>query len=126
MTRTANTRTVFRVQAADGRGPWRPGLSRFWADDQRTYFPTDVISAFGITWKEEIPYGWHAGCACSTLDKLLEWFTPLEQRRLESMGYMPVTLMADRIIRENDEQVIFARRDPLNVGVVALCWRVRR
>lgn len=116
--------TLFRVQAADGRGPWRPGLSHHWTDENRQKFQTDILTAFGLNWKERIPPGMHVGCACRTLDGLLDWFTPLEQRRLEAMGYAPVTFLADRILAENREQVIFARRDPLNVAVVALKWRV--
>lgn len=116
--------TLYRVQAADGRGPWRPGLSRFWADENRTKFPVDIVAAFGSAWREEIPYGWHCGCACRTLEGLLEWFTPLEQHRLETFGYRPVTILADKIIRENADQVIFARRDPLTVGAINLQWRV--
>lgn len=117
-------RTVYRVQASDGRGPWRPGLSHHWADANRTKFQVDIISAFGKDWINEIPSGWHCGCACRTLDGLMEWFTQIEQTRLESMGYGPVAILADKIIRENDDQVIFAVRDPLNVAAVALQWRV--
>jgi hypothetical protein len=117
--------TLFRVQAADGRGPWRPGLSQYWVDhdsDQR--MPPPVQDAFGLEWRKRIPRGWHCGCACRTLDKLLAWFTPVERQRLEVMGYRPVVILADKIIEENADQVIFARRDPLNVAVIPIAWRI--
>lgn len=115
---------LFRVQAADGRGPWRPGLSKHWIDDSSMRpLPKDVLAAFGSGWLRKIPHGWHAGCACRTLGALLEWFTTMEQRRLESMGYTPVSLRPDLIIAENEDQVVFARRLPLSSNIVLLPWR---
>lgn len=119
--------TLYRVQAADGRGPWRPGLSKYWVEDdseERLKRHPDILTAFGWKWRAEIPYGWACGCACRSLEALMSWFTPLERQRLESMGYAPVALMADKIIRESAEQVLFARRDALHVNVAPLSWRV--
>lgn len=115
---------VYRVQAADGRGPWRPGLSRYWVDKESDRpLPIDVITAFGLDWRERIPLRWHVGCACRTMDGLMEWFTPRERGNLDCMGYKPVSLVADRIIAENADQVIFVRRDPLT-RAIALPWPV--
>lgn len=114
--------TVYRVQAADGRGPWRPGMSHLWHDEAKTYLPDSIVDAFGLDWRNEIPHGWACGCACRSLDGLLKWFTPLERNRLDRMGYTPVRLRADKIIRENADQVIFARREPLTVGAAVMPW----
>jgi len=114
--------TLYRVQAADGRGPWRPGLSHHWSDESRTTLQSGILDAFGTDWLKNIPHGWHAGCACRSLDGLMEWFTPLEQERLASMGYAPVAVLADIVLAENADQVAFARRDPLAVSVVPLAW----
>lgn len=122
---TLNTaQTLYRVQAADGRGPWRPGFSAHWADANRENFQADIVSAFGTGWLKKLPHKWHAGCACRTLDGLLKWFTTLEQSRLESMGYAPVAILVDLILAENEDQVVFARRDPLSENVVQLAWRI--
>lgn len=117
--------TLFRVQAADGRGPWRPGLSKHWVDEStnRPRHP-DIIAAFGTDWLNEIPPQMYRGCACRSLEALFKWFTSIEMGRLAGMGYHPVALAAERIIRENEDQVIFARRDPLHVNVVQLAWPV--
>ncbi len=117
---------VFRVQAADGRGPWRPGLSKFWADPERTYLPADVLTAFaGTDWMARIPYGWHMGCACRSIERLLAWFTPMERGILEKVGYNPVALQVDRIIAENEDQLVFARRNPMNYGaIIRMPWRI--
>jgi hypothetical protein len=116
--------TVYRVQAGDGRGPWRPGFSWHWVDDNRTKLQTDILAAFGKGWLAQIPQGWHSGCACRTLDGLMEWFTTLEQQRLDDFGFTPVELRVDKIIVENSDQVVFARRLPLNRDVTILQWRV--
>ena len=70
-----------------------------------------------------IPRGWYAGCACRSMEHLRAWFTAIEEHRLEQMGYTPVILTADKILAENEDQVVFARREPLNRGVIALPWR---
>jgi len=115
---------LFRVQAADGRGPWRPGLSKHWIDresDQR--FPEDWINAFGLeNILSRIPKGSLAGCACRAFDGLFRWFTPTERKRLDAMGYKPVALYPDKIIAENSDQVVFVRRLPFNQAAVVLAW----
>lgn len=116
--------TVYRVQSViDGRGPWRPGMSHLWHDEAKTYLPDSVVGAFGLDWRAEIPEGWHCGCACRSLDGLLKWFTPIERERLAHMGYELVALEAEKIIRENADQVIFARRKPLTVGAIVLPFK---
>ena len=121
---THKRHTVYRVQAADGRGPWRPGLSKHWIDnDSDRPLQADVLAAFGMDWLAKIPQGWHCGCACRSLDALMAWFTPVEQTRLEAMGYSPVMLSVDKIIVENADQVVFARRSPLVLVQMTFPWR---
>lgn len=114
---------LYRVQSADGRGPWRPGLSKHWIDEEsdRPLF-ADVVSAFGLSWRKRIPKGWHCGCACRDLSSLFAWFTPIEMQRLASIGYRPVCFMPDKIIAEDEHQVIFARKTPLSDNVQELTW----
>ena len=115
--------TLYRVQAADGRGPWRPGLSRFWIDeDCDKPLPEPVQDAFPDVFRR-IPRGWHAGCACRSVEDLRAWFSPIEEHRLEAMGYSPVQIVVDKILAENHHQVVFARRKPLNQDVILLPWR---
>lgn len=114
---------LYRVQAADGRGPWRPGLSKHWVDDNCDMrLPEPVQDAFPDVFRR-IPRGWHAGCACRSMDALLKWFSPVECARLESMGYQPVRVVVDKILAENADQVVFVRRKPLNQDVELLTWR---
>jgi hypothetical protein len=114
---------LYRVQASDGRGPWRPGLSKYWIDnDSDRPLQLDVLSAFGMDWLKKIPRGWHSGCACRTLAGLMKWFTPVERNRLGALGYVPVSIYPDKIIAENGDQVVFACRAPLSVCAIALPW----
>ena len=119
----SQTAKVYRVQAADGRGPWRPGLSKHWIDnDSDRPLQSAVHEAFGWDWIKKIPQGWHAGCACRTLAGLMAWFTPVERNRLAAMGYSPVTIYPDKIIEENADQVVFACKTPLAFCCIALTW----
>ena len=120
---TEIVKRVYRVQAADGRGPWRPGLSKHWIemDSDRPLQP-DVLAAFGTGWLRQVPHGWHAGCACRTLAGLMAWFTPVECNRLAAMGYSPVAIYPDKIIEENEDQVVFACKTPLAFCSIALTW----
>lgn len=114
---------LYRVQAVDGRGPWRPGLSRHWIDHESDKpLKPDVIASFGFNWRRKIPNGWTAGCACRSLPALLDWFTRTEMARLQFMGYTPIAFMPDKIIAEDEHQVIFARKFPLAVQIERLCW----
>lgn len=85
----------------------------------------DIIAAFGLRWQSKIPRGWTSGCACRSLEQLRGWFTPVEIERLGAMGYQPVCFMPDKIIAENEDQVIFARRRPLTEGIEQLTWETK-
>ena len=113
---------LYRVQASDGRGPWRPGLSQHWVDENRTKRQASILEAFGTSFLSKIPQGWHAGCACRTLEGLMGWFTKPERERLAAMGYSPVAIYPDKIIEENEDQVVFACKMPLMVCALILPW----
>ena len=114
---------LYRVQTDDGRGPWRPGLSKHWIDTEsdKPLYP-DVVSAFGLEWRSKIPKGWHCGCACRSLYQLLSWFTRKEQATLAKLGYYVVCFKPDKIIAEDEYQVIFARKKPLTDDVQLIGW----
>lgn len=121
--REAERVIVYRVQDADGRGPWKPGFSIKWVDRQSVHpLPADVVTAFGLGWRNEIPDGWACGCACLSMEALREWILPIERERLTAFGYAPVAMYADAIIRRNDDQVIFARKKRLTVGAMRMTW----
>lgn len=118
---------AYRVQANDGRGPWRPGWSQFWIDgDAPTdrlveslldLLPVDVICA--------LPATMHYGSACRSLESLMCWFTPIERDRLHRLGFYPVRLNVDAVIVESQWQLVIGRRRPFDDGATRLRWPTR-
>jgi hypothetical protein len=117
---------VYRVQDSRGRGPFAPGLSHRWADEE---FAPGMLPL--PTWGEEFGIdlidregrvGETFGCATRTLDGLLRWFSASEAWRLDRMGFSVVLILPGRIIAESPNQLVFARYAPLTRGVIVLPW----
>src|SRR5689334_8417241 len=113
---------VYRVQDADGRGPWRPGFSKRWVEDR----PEEVFAMlkpwpleFGPVHRRAL-FGMHLGCGCTSLDQLRRWFTPTEYTRLLTSGYRSVRMRVGRILAVSDVQCVFERAKPLAVDVEAV------
>lgn len=107
---------IFRIQDADGRGPYKPGFSAVWCDD---YGPPPPP-----TWMQEFPgllrrmnEAAHYGSACRSVEQLRKWFTPSELLRLHLLGYRLVAMHADRVLAESKNQLVFMRRKPLNEDI---------
>jgi len=104
---------IYRVQDADGRGPWRPGFSHKWTEDR-----TDAEYAALLPWPIEFPglvfgYGYH-GCGCQSLAQLRRWIRQSEYATLQRYGYRAVAIEVDRILARSAVQCVFERRKPLN------------
>jgi len=106
---------VFRVQDAEGRGPYRPGMSQHWVDSSGPPPPPTWMQEFGDI-RHHCGPNECMGCGCRDLTQLAKWFTPTEQRRLEALGYQIVSMWVDRIVAESENQVVFVRRQPLHMG----------
>jgi len=107
---------VFRVQDADGRGPWKPGFSHRWVEDRPDH--ENLIpwfNEFGDV-RERAIYGMVMGCGCRTLDQLRRWFTPSEYKTLLGFGYQAVKMQIGRVLAESDIQCVFECSKPLNQG----------
>lgn len=116
---------VYRAQAADGRGPWRPGWSRQWIDvdapaDRLVESLSDLLT---IEQLRSLPPGMHYGCACRSLEALLAWFTPVERLRLKGFGYSPVRLNVDQVLAESPLQLVVGRVRPFMDGATRVNWR---
>lgn len=114
-------RAIFRVQAADGRGPYRPGFSRLWADPHRCAPPT-YMREFGTAFLREAPAGWHLGCGFACLQQLCAWFGPAERARLALLGFGVVILFGCRVLRQSQHQLVFARPTPLRAPDGLMPW----
>lgn len=112
--------TVYRVQDADGRGPFKPGFSRYWLDHDRDDWPPPFFEEFpGL----RFPDGGHIGCGCRTLDGVRRWFNDRELSTLAAAGYQVVAIDADRVLAESEHQIVFWRRRPLRFGAQAVIGR---
>jgi hypothetical protein len=102
---------IFRVQNKDGRGPWKPGFSHIWIEDRKDH---DNLHP----WIEEfhgldLTVSGHLGCGCKTIKQLRRWFTKREYKKLVSLGYKAVCVVADEILAESNIQCVFKSDRPL-------------
>ncbi len=111
---------VFRVQDREGRGPFRPGFSRLWLDEdigERAELPS-WIEEFGPAAFGAAPDGAHGFSAVRTLDKLRAWFSASETERLVRFGFVVVEVPDAHVICESEHQVLCWRDRPLADGVM--------
>lgn len=111
---------VFRIQDREGRGPFRPGFSLQWLDDDiadRVRLPS-WIEEFGENAFAHAPADAHGFSAVRTLDALRGWFTDAERPRLYAHGYKVVEVPDAYILHESPHQVLCYRHRPLCVGVI--------
>lgn len=110
---------VYRVQAPDGRGPFRPGLTVRWLKR--------APEALLLPWQEEFDVQatlrkadrrqpQHIGCGCRTQDQLRRWFSLPEYKALLSLGFQAVELDVHLVLAESRVQLVFQRSLPLEVG----------
>lgn len=110
------THPFCRVQDRFGRGPFKPGMPDRWRDQDGLDFPA-IQDEFGLSWLEEIPAGWHAGCAFRYITQAARWFSAAECARMAQLGYRMVTLVGCRVLRESAHQAIIVRPSPLRLAV---------
>jgi len=108
---------VYRIQDADGRGPWKPGFSQSWVEGRQDhenlkpwYEEFGRVDQLLCTWE-------YAGSACESAEQLRRWFTKREYKRLRKAGYSAVKIKIGRILAISKIQCFFARNQPLNEGV---------
>lgn len=107
---------VLRVQDKFGRGPWRPGFSREWAEDRderENLLPCFVQFGIDLTTKANPSLGRYFGCGCRTIEQLKRWFSANEYKTLLNLGYRAVRIDGT-VIAESEIQVVLQRKIPLN------------
>lgn len=117
---------IYRVQDAEGRGPYRPGTSGRWTDDDHHRNPPFFVE-FGWSPRSIAGHfrpGESGGCAFRSLGDLYRWFSPQECQKLDALGYSIVRMNVDRIIRESKNQVVFARNKPLWCDLLMVPWEL--
>ena len=114
---------VYRVQDRDGRGPYRPGMTDRWGDPDGHDNPS-IIDEFGrrMEWLEEVPAGYHCGCAFLSIDQVVRWFSPTECGRLSRLGYRLVGLRGCSLLRRSERQAIVIRSRPFRFAAREVQW----
>ena len=106
---------LFRIQDSEGRGPYRPGFSKQWADKDGPICAPWWIE-LGISLQAAmamLPRGMFNGSAFDSLGKLEQWFTPSELEKLGKFNFNIVRFRPDKLIAETPTQVVFAQSYPL-------------
>ncbi len=113
---------IYRIQDASGRGPFRPGFSRQWVDaHSKTIMPPSWMEEFGDDLIDRLGLPNETfGSGVRSLPDLNIWFTDIERRRLDALGYFVVCLPDVRILAESKHQVVFARMLPLCALAIGL------
>jgi len=109
--------TIFRIQDAEGRGPWRPGFSMRWSeprDDMDNLHPWFVEFSHRAIMESARGF---IGCGCRTLPQMQRWFTPREYAKLIALGFTCVRMQVDRVLAESEIQLVFDRMLPLHRDV---------
>src|SRR5262245_43472954 len=114
------TNAVYRIQDADGRGPYKPGWSHVWQERRclidGSKHPTFMDEFPGIVDRINVRFavaGGDFGCGFRTMEQLERWFDEAEIAKLRSFGYGIVRLTPDEILAESDKQLVFWSRKPL-------------
>ena len=107
---------LYRVQDREGRGPYRPGLSKLWSDPEGpvvvpwwTEMGVSVQAAI-----EMMPQDMFTGCAFDSMKKLSDWFTAKERQKLDALGFYIVRFRPDKVLARTQSQVVFAQNYPLS------------
>lgn len=119
---------VFRIQDQDGRGPFKPGFSKYWADSDfapgmkalppfMEEFGPDAINRLAM------PGERHFGSAVRGVGKLREWFSDAERERLAGLGYYIGAIDHARVLAESENQLLIASRVPFSSCVVVPWFR---
>lgn len=105
---------IYRVQDSEGRGPFRPGLTKEWCEFNHDLpsFMEDFPDLPSIVHKYH-KRGLHLGTGVRGYDGLKKWFSDSELERLRSLGFDVVHVTGCSIVCESQHQLVFALSKPL-------------
>ena len=121
---------LYRIQDAQGRGPWRPGFSTQWVDETRDFSLCPPMMHEFPNWRRAVDRGAarglvHFGCCVRGVAGLHRWFAPSEIAKLRGFGYRLVDASALTVLVESPAQIIGASRWPLSYLPVLEWERVK-
>jgi hypothetical protein len=110
-------KTIYRIQNKKGRGPFMPGFSHRWLDEEKE--EEACLPPWNVEFKNLnliIVKGIHYGCGCESLEQLKKWFNLTEYSKLKVFGFDAVMLKVDKILAHSGVQCVFRRSKPLFKG----------
>ena len=109
---------LLRMQDQSGRGPWKPGFSKYWVDDVRDFDLPPVQQDFGLDWALMVDAafrrGLHLGVAVRGVKRFNKWFTSTERVRLALLGYQIVDASECEVLGETNWQAVIGSEAPLS------------
>jgi hypothetical protein len=115
---------LLRIQDADGRGPYKPGMQSQWADAAHDQRNPAIFDEFGWKVCKSIRADEYAGCAFIDAEQLRRWFSRRELGEIEKLGYQLVEIEASRIVGRSKHQLVFISKLPLSKAAKELPWTV--
>jgi len=104
------TDTIYRVQDATGRGPYRPGLSGAWVDADHDRRNPAITQEFTLRIIQSFPRDASAGCGFFSVAALATWFSVAEQKRLDALGFRVAAIEGATVYAVGDLQILAWRR----------------
>lgn len=106
----------YRIQDAEGRGPWRPGFSHRWIDPMKDDSLCPPMMMEFPDWRKRVarhPWAVHIGCCVDGMAGVHRWFTPSELARLQGLGFYLVDATGLTPLIIGRSQIIGGSRFPL-------------
>jgi hypothetical protein len=109
-----NKTTVYRIQDAQGRGLFKPGMSEKWLDKDRTFLPEAPVKEL-MRISRQAGSEFHLAFACLSLEDLRKWVSKTEYARLQKLCYYACSLEVEKF-HPLEYQVIAGRKRPYRKG----------
>lgn len=108
---------LYRIQDAEGRGPFRPGFSHVWLDKNGPPLPPSIVEmpGFSAIVARAHRQNLHIGTAVVGNEALNKWFSSDEMLRLARLGYRVVDATSCKVVARDSNQVLITSPLPLRL-----------
>lgn len=115
---------IYRIQDAQGRGPYKPGETELWKDEDRDHPAAPSVNQM-LAMRRRAPKGHYMGFGFESMDQLRAWFSEGEIARLYYRGYSIVKMGVTGFLMRESTQCAFHRRYAFTQGIEVLnLWGV--
>ena len=110
---------IWRIQDAEGRGPFKPGMTTRWLRDEPderllpVYADIPDLSERIAKARRRMNGELYAGVACRSVEQLSRWFDERERQALIRLGYQCADASQCFVIGEGKSQIVIGWHLPL-------------